>query len=147
MEIATHKPESVEPEGGPTAGNPYLGIGLYTIPEVSMVGITEEEAQKKSIDYEVGKSGYIDNPRGQIIGNERGLLKLVFAKSDKKLLGVHVIGDNASELVHVGMMTMYYGGTIDAFIGSVFNYPTLSDIYKYATYDGLGNLSGHKIKN
>jgi NAD(P) transhydrogenase len=124
-----------------------LPYGLYTIPEVSMVGMTEEEAQKKSIDYEVGRSGYIDNPRGQIIGNERGTLKLVFAKADKKLLGVHVIGDNASEIVHIGMMTMYFDGTIDAFIGSVFNYPTLSDIYKYAAYDALGNLSGHKIKN
>ncbi len=75
------------------------------------------------------------------------MLKLVFAKSDKRLLGVHVIGDNASELVHIGMMTMHFGGTIEAFISSVFNYPTLSDIYKYATYDGLGNLSGHKIRD
>jgi len=123
-----------------------LPYGIYTIPEVSMVGMTEEEAKKKSIDYEIGKSRYADNPRGQIIGNERGMLKLIFAKADKKLLGVHVIGDNATEIVHTGMMTMHFGGTIDAFIGSVFNYPTLSDIYKYATYDGLGNLSGHKIK-
>ncbi len=123
-----------------------LPFGIYTIPEVSMVGMTEEEAQKKGVDYEIGKSLYADNPRGQIIGNQRGMLKLVFAKADKKLLGVHVIGDNASEIVHLGMMTMHFGGTIDAFIGSVFNYPTLSDIYKYAAYDGLGNLSGHKIK-
>ncbi len=123
-----------------------LPYGIYTIPEVSMVGMTEEEAKKESIDYEVGKARYTDNPRGQIIGNERGMLKLIFAKADKKLLGVHVIGDNASEIVHIGMMTMYFGGTIDAFINSVFNYPTLSDIYKYAAYDGLGNLSGHKIR-
>ncbi|MBM4166936.1 MAG: Si-specific NAD(P)(+) transhydrogenase [Ignavibacteria bacterium] len=123
-----------------------LPYGIYTIPEVSMVGMTEDEAKKKNIEYEVGKSHYADNPRGQIIGNERGLLKLVFAKADKKLLGVHVIGDNASEIVHIGMMTLYFGGTIDAFISSVFNYPTLSDIYKYATYDGLGNLSGKKIR-
>jgi Pyruvate/2-oxoglutarate dehydrogenase complex, dihydrolipoamide dehydrogenase (E3) component, and related enzymes len=124
-----------------------LPYGLYTIPEVSMAGITEEEAKKRCIDYEVGRSGYIDNPRGQIIGNERGLLKLIFTRADKKLIGVHVIGDNATEIVHIGMMTMYFGGTLDAFIGSVFNYPTLSDIYKYAAYDGLGNLSGRKIKN
>jgi NAD(P) transhydrogenase len=123
-----------------------LPYGIYTIPEVSMVGITEEEARRKSIDYEVGRSHYADHPRGQIIGNERGMLKLVFAKADKKLLGVHVIGDNAAEIIHIGMMTMHFGGTIDAFITSVFNYPTLSDIYKYATYDGLGNLSGHKIR-
>jgi NAD(P) transhydrogenase len=123
-----------------------LPYGIYTIPEVSMVGLTEEAARKHGIDYEVGKSRSAGNPRGQIIGNDGGLLKLVFAKADKKLLGVHVIGDNASELVHTGMMAMHFGGTIDAFIGSVFNYPTLSDLYKYAAYDGLGNLSGHKIK-
>jgi len=123
-----------------------LPFGIYTIPEVSMVGMTEEDAKKQSIDYEIGKSRYADNPRGQIIGNERGMLKLIFDKADKKLLGVHVIGDNASEIVHIGMITMYFGGTIDAFINSVFNYPTLSDIYKYAAYDGLGNLSGHKIR-
>ena len=123
-----------------------LPYGIYTIPEVSMVGMTEEEARRKVIDYEVGKSRYADHPRGQIIGSERGMLKLVFAKADKKLLGVHVIGDNASEIVHTGMMTMQFDGTIDAFINSVFNYPTLSDLYKYATYDGLGNLSGHKIR-
>lgn len=123
-----------------------LPFGLFTIPEVSMVGLTEAEARRQGIDYEVGKSRYADNPRGQIIGSERGMLKLIFAKADKKLLGVHVIGENASEIVHTGMMTMHFEGTIDAFIHSVFNYPTLSDIYKYATYDGLGNLSGHKIK-
>ena len=124
-----------------------LPYGIYTIPEVSMVGMTEEEARKKGVDFEVGKSRYADNPRGQIIGNERGMLKLVFSKPDKKLLGVHVVGDNASEIIHIGMLTMQFGGTIDAFIGSVFNYPTLSDIYKYAAYDGLGNLSGRKIKS
>ncbi len=124
-----------------------LPYGIYTIPEVSMVGLTEQEAQEKSIDYEVGRSRYSDNPRGKIIGNENGMLKLIFARSDKRLLGVHVIGENASDLVHIGMMTMHFGGTIDAFISSVFNYPTLSDIYKYATYDGLGNLSGHKIRD
>lgn len=123
-----------------------LPFGIYTIPEVSMVGLTEEAAQNKGVDYEVGKSFYADNPRGQIIGNERGMLKLIFAKADKKLLGVHVIGDNASEIVHTGMLAMYFDGTIDAFINSVFNYPTLSDVYKYAAYDGLGNLSGRKIK-
>ncbi|MGI8786684.1 MAG: Si-specific NAD(P)(+) transhydrogenase [Pyrinomonadaceae bacterium] len=123
-----------------------LPYGLYTIPEVSMVGMTEEEAKSEAVDYEVGKSFYADNPRGQIIGSERGMLKLIFAKADKKLLGVHIIGDNASEIVHIGMMTMQFGETIDAFINGVFNYPTLSDIYKYAAYDGLGNLSGHKIR-
>lgn len=123
-----------------------LPYGIYTIPEVSMVGLTEEEAKKRTFEYEVGRSRFADNPRGQIIGNERGMLKLIFERSDKKLLGVHVIGDNASEIVHLGMMTMQFSGTIEAFISSVFNYPTLSEIYKYAAYDGLGNLSGHKVR-
>ena len=127
--------------------SPILPYGLYTIPEVSMVGLSEQEASRQGIDHEVGRSWYADNPRGQIIGSERGMLKLLFAKADKKLLGVHVIGENASEIVHTGMMTMHFGGTIDAFIGSVFNYPTLSDLYKYAAYDGLGNLSGRKVKD
>jgi len=122
-----------------------LPYGLYTIPEVSMAGLTEEAALEKGIEYETGKSRYADNPRGQIVGSKRGMLKLVFRKSDKQLLGVHMIGENASEIIHTGMMTMYFRGTIDAFIGSVFNYPTLSDLYKYAAYDGLGNLSGHKM--
>ena len=104
------------------------------------------EAKKKNINYEIGVSRYGDNVRGKIIGNENGFLKLLFSKEDKKLLGVHIIGENASELVHTGMLTMYFDGTIDAFIQNVFNYPTLSDIYKYAAYDGLGNLSGKKLK-
>ncbi len=123
-----------------------LPYGIYTIPEISMVGLTEEEAKKKNINYEIGVSRYGDNVRGKIIGNENGFLKLLFSKEDKKLLGVHIIGENASELVHTGMLTMYFDGTIDAFIQNVFNYPTLSDIYKYAAYDGLGNLSGKKLK-
>jgi len=114
--------------------------GLYTIPEVSMIGETEESAKKKGIDFEVGRSRYGDNARGQIVGDVHGMLKLVFDARDKKLLGVHVIGERATELVHTGAAVMHFGGGIDDFIEQVFNFPTLGEMFKYAAYDGLGRL-------
>lgn len=120
---------------------PLLPYGIYTIPETSMVGLTEEECLEKSIDYEVGRAYYRNNTRGQIIGDTSGMLKLILSPEDKKLLGIHIIGENASELIHIGMMVMLQGGTIDVFIQSVFNYPTLSDVYKYAAYDALHRLN------
>ncbi len=118
-----------------------LPMAVYTIPEVAAVGETEESARTKAIDYCVGRSSYSQNPRGQIRGDLGGQIKLVFRADDRVLLGVHIIGESASELVHVGLMVMNFGGTIDAFIDAVFNYPTLGDAYKYAAYDGLGNLA------
>ncbi len=118
----------------------HLPLGIYTIPEVSMIGESEQTAAQKGIDYAVGRARYRDNARGQIVGDLDGLLKLVFRTDDKKLLGVHIIGERATELVHCGQMVIHYGGTIDDFIYEVFNYPTLSEMYKYAAYDGLGNL-------
>jgi NAD(P) transhydrogenase len=115
--------------------------GLYTIPEVSMVGETEDEARKKGKDVEIGRAYYRDNARGQIVNDQEGMMKLVFDAADKKLLGVHILGERATELVHIGQAVMRYGGTIDYFIDAVFNYPTLSEVYKYAAYDGLGRLA------
>ncbi|MBI4611723.1 MAG: Si-specific NAD(P)(+) transhydrogenase [Candidatus Rokubacteria bacterium] len=119
---------------------PIFPLAVYTIPEVSMVGETEESCRAKRIDYCVGRALYRHNARGQIVGDLAGQIKLVFRASDKVLLGVHIIGEAASELIHVGLMLMQAGGTIDTFIDTVFNYPTLGDAYKYAAYDGLGNL-------
>jgi NAD(P) transhydrogenase len=118
-----------------------LPMAVYTIPEVAAVGETEESARAQGIDYCVGRSSYSENPRGQICGDLGGQIKLVFRADDRVLLGVHIIGEAASELVHVGLMVMNFGGTIDAFIDAVFNYPTLGDAYKYAAYDGLGSLA------
>jgi NAD(P) transhydrogenase len=118
-----------------------LPYGIYTIPELSMVGRTEEECRTEGIDFESGRAYYRNNARGLIVGDPDGMIKLVFEKSTKRLLGVHIVGENASELLHVGMMVMHFGGSIDAFIQSVFNYPTLGEAYKYAAYDGLGNLA------
>jgi NAD(P) transhydrogenase len=120
---------------------PIFPLAVYTIPEIAMVGETEESCREKKIDYCVGRSSYRTNPRGQIIGDLTGQVKLVFRADDKRLLGIHVIGESASELVHVGMMVLQFEGTIDAFINAVFNYPTLGDAYKYAAYDGLGALA------
>jgi NAD(P) transhydrogenase len=119
---------------------PIIPLAVYTIPEVSMAGLTEEACKEKGISYLVGRSFYEKSPRGQIIGDLSGMLKLIFSPTDKKLFGVHHIGELASELVHVGAQVMATEGTIDTFIQAVYNYPSLSDSYKYAAYDGLGNL-------
>ena len=123
-----------------------LPMGVYTIPEISAAGETEESCKEKKIEYEVGRARYANNARGWIAGDPAGLMKLIFRKSDHTLLGVHIIGENATELIHLGMMVLESGGTIDLFINFVFNYPTLSEMYKYAAYDGLGNLAGHKLR-
>src|SRR5262245_20250149 len=116
-------------------------FGVYTIPEISMAGATEDQLSKGGVEFEVGRARHEDNARGQITGERDGLLKLLFEVPSKKLLGVHIIGEGATELIHIGEMVMTAGGTIDVFIDSVFNFPTLSELYKYAAYDGLGRLA------
>ena len=123
-----------------------LPMGIYTIPEISAAGETEDSCKEKKIDYCVGRARYANNARGHITGDTAGLLKLIFAPSGRKLLGVSIIGESATELIHIGMMVLDNGLTIDEFIQQVFNYPTLSEMYKYAAYDGLGNLAGHKLR-
>jgi len=123
-----------------------LPMGIYTIPEISAAGETEESCKEKKIEYAVGSALYENNARGHIVGDTAGMLKLIFARADKKLLGMSIIGENATELIHIGMMVLDAGLTIDEFIEQVFNYPTLSELYKYAAYDGLGNLAGHKLR-
>jgi NAD(P) transhydrogenase len=118
--------------------------GLYTIPEVSMVGETEEQARARGVAIEIGRASYNDNARGQIINDPDGIVKLVFEAEGRKLVGVHILGERATEIVHIGQMVMAHGGTIEAFVESVFNYPTLSEAYKYAAYDGLGRLARSK---
>jgi len=123
-----------------------LPMGIYTIPEISSAGETEESCQEKKIDYCVGRALYANNARGHIIGDTAGMLKLVFGRADKRLLGVSIIGESATELIHIGMMVLDHNRTIDEFIEQVFNYPTLSETYKYAAYEGLGNLAGHRVR-
>ncbi|HTZ47149.1 MAG TPA: Si-specific NAD(P)(+) transhydrogenase [Verrucomicrobiae bacterium] len=123
-----------------------LPMGIYTIPEISAAGETEESCKQKGIDYCVGRALYENNARGHISGDTAGMLKLIFRRDDRKLLGVSILGESATELIHIGMMVLDKGLIIDEFIEQVFNYPTLSETYKYAAYDGLGNLSGHKLR-
>ncbi len=123
-----------------------LPMGIYTIPEISAAGESEESCREKGIEYVAGRAHYANNARGQIVGDSSGLLKLIFRRDNKQLLGVHIIGESATELIHLGSAILEAAGTIDTFIDLVFNYPTLSEMYKYAAYDGLGNLAGHKLR-
>jgi len=123
---------------------PILPYGIYTIPELSYVGASEEELRKSGTDYVVGQAFMRDNGRGQILGAESGVLKLLVAP-DKKILGVHILGPSATELIHLGAMAMMQGTTIDGFAQAVFNYPTLSELYKYAAYDALGALQRRSV--
>ncbi len=121
--------------------NALLPLGIYTIPEVSIVGQTEEELSEKGCDYEIGVARYHELARGQIINDHDGFLKLIFERTSRKLLGVHIIGDGATELVHIGQAVMSHGGRLDFFVDTVFNYPTLAEAYKIAALDGLSRLS------
>jgi NAD(P) transhydrogenase len=114
--------------------------GVYTIPEVSCVGLGEDEATRRGIDAVVGRAKFADNVRGQIVGDRDGMVKLVFDRSTRKLIGCHVIGERASELVHVGQAVITLDGTVETFIEMVFNHPTLGETFKYAAYDALAQL-------
>jgi NAD(P) transhydrogenase len=120
--------------------SPILPLAVYTVPEIAMVGLTEEACVEQGVPYLVGRCGYEHNPRGQIIGDLSGLVKLVLAPEDGRLLGVHLLGEMASELIHLGALALRHGDCVQTFIESVFNYPTLSDCYKYAAYDALGAM-------
>jgi NAD(P) transhydrogenase len=124
-----------------------LPYGVWTVPEIAMVGETEESAREKDLDYEIGKSSYRINPRGQILGDTEGFIKLIFRRQDQMLLGCSVFGENACELIHVAAAVLSFGGSIDYFIQGVFNYPTLSDAYKYAAYDGLQRMARRASKS
>jgi len=117
-----------------------LPYGIYAIPEISMVGKNEEELAKMEIPYGVGVARYREIARGQLIGDETGLLKLLFHSHSRELLGVHAIGEGATELIHIGQAVMAYRGKMDYFIDTVFNYPTLAECYKVAALDGINRL-------
>jgi NAD(P) transhydrogenase len=127
--------------GEPTAGMTELQpIGIYSIPEVSYVGATEVDLTKDSIPYEVGVSRYRELARGQIAGDSYGMLKLLVSTEDLKLLGVHIFGTNATELVHIGQAVMGCGGTIEYLVDAVINYPTFSEAYKVAALDVMNKM-------
>jgi NAD(P) transhydrogenase len=115
--------------------------GIYTIPEIPFVGATEEVLTDYSVSYEIGKAVYREVPRGHIIGDLNGILKLLFHRETRELLGVHIVGDGAVELVHIGQAVLSMKGTIDYFVNTVFNYPTLAECYKNAALDGINRLN------
>jgi len=117
-------------------------FGVYSIPEVAMVGLTEEAASARGIDYEVGRAWFARNTRGIISGATDGMIKLVFRRENRELLGVHIFGASAAEMIHLGQAVLHFGGTIDYFIDTTFNVPTESEAFKYAAYDGLQRLAG-----
>jgi len=127
--------------GEPTAGITALQpIGIYSIPEVSYVGATEVELTKDAVPYEVGVSRYRELARGQIAGDSYGMLKLLVSTEDLTLLGVHIFGTNATEMVHIGQAVMGCGGTVEYLVDAVFNYPTFSEAYKVAALDVMNKM-------
>jgi NAD(P) transhydrogenase len=119
----------------------YYPYGIYTIPEISFIGKTEEQLTDEDVPYEVGVAYYREIARGQIRGDTTGRLKIVFHRETRHLLGVHIIGEGASELLHIGQAVMALGGTLDYFIDTVFNYPTLAECYKAAAFNGINRLA------
>ena len=115
-------------------------IGIYSLPEISFIGRTEDQLTADSVPFEVGVSRYRELARGQIIGDSYGVLKLLVCLEDRTLLGVHVFGTNATELVHIGQAVMGCGGTVDYLVDAVFNYPTLAESYKVAALDAKNKM-------
>ena len=122
-------------------------FGIYTVPEISQVGLSEQEAQKQKITYVVGRARYKDMPRGKIMGAQYGFLKILFSLPDLKVIGVSLIGHIATELIHYGMELTHHQTLLNDIIGRVFNSPTLHELYKYAAYDALSTHTGKRIKS
>jgi NAD(P) transhydrogenase len=128
--------------GADVASQPELfPYGIYAVPEISMVGLTEQECKQRGIAYEVGIARFRETARGQIIGLREGMLKMLFSIETQKLLGVHIIGEGATELVHIGQAVISLGGTLDYFVQTVFNYPTLAEAYKVAALDAYNRMT------
>ena len=123
-----------------TAVSEVLPYGVWTIPEIATVGESEDSLHARDVPYEIGRSSFRINPRGQILGDIDGFVKLIFHREDRRVLGVTIVGETACELIHIGMTVIAFGGTLDYFIQAAFNFPSLADAYKYAAYDGLQRL-------
>jgi NAD(P) transhydrogenase len=118
----------------------FFPYGIYSVPEMSMVGLTEDEARARRIPYECGIARFRETSRGHIMGLESGMMKLLFELGTRKLLGVHILGEGATELVHIGQAVLNLGGTLDYFVENTFNYPTLAEAYKIAALDAFNRM-------
>jgi NAD(P) transhydrogenase len=115
-------------------------FGIYAVPEMSVVGKTEEELRAANVPYESGIARIRETSRGQILGLREGLLKLLFDLKTRELLGVHIVGEGATELIHIGQAVLAHGGKLDYFVNAVFNYPTLAETYKIAALDAFNKM-------
>ena len=131
---AFDQPSSSRPE--------HFPFGIYSVPEMSMVGVTEQELTAKKIPYDTGAAHLWETARGQIMGLEEGMLKMIFSTEDQRLLGVHILGEGATELIHIGQAVIVLGGSLQYFVETVFNYPTLAEAYKIAALDVWNRISG-----
>ena len=113
----------------------HFPIGIYAIPEISMVGSPEHQLTEQKVPYETGVARYREIARGQILGDDSGILKMIFHRETRRLLGVHAVGTGATELIHIGQAVLGLGGGLDYFLQTVFNYPTLAECYKVAALD------------
>ena len=127
--------------GAPMMAAPeYFPYGIYAVPEISTVGLTEEGAREKGIPFEVGIARFRETSRGHIMGLQSGMMKMLFSLKDRKLLGVHILGEGATELIHIGQAVLNLGGTLDYFVENAFNYPTLAEAYKVAALDAFNRM-------
>ena len=124
----------------PTKPPEFFPYGIYAVPEISTCGMSEEEVTERNIPYEVGIARFRETSRGQIMGIETGMLKLIFSLKTRRLLGVHIVGEGATELVHIGQAVMNLKGTLDFFLENTFNYPTLAEAYKIAALDAFNRM-------
>jgi len=127
-------------EGKENYNTALFPFGIYAVPEISMVGKTEEQLTEEGVPYEAGIAHYREVARGQLLGDEQGMLKMLIHQENHQLLGVHTIGTGATELIHIGQAVMAHDGTAEFFINNVFNFPTLAEAYKIAAYNGLNKL-------
>ena len=127
-----------EPAHAPPEFFPY---GIYAVPEISTIGMTEEEVRKRAIPYECGVARFREISRGHIMGLSGGFLKMIFALETRRLLGVHIVGEGATELIHIGQAVLNLGGTLDYFVENTFNYPTLAEAYKVAALDAYNRMT------
>lgn len=131
--------------GKPFKACEHMPYGLFTIPEISMVGKSEEQLTEERVPYEVGTARYREIARGHIVGDTHGILKILFHRETREILGVHCIGESATEILHIGQAVMRLGGTLDYFRDTVFNYPTMAECYKVAAFDGFNKLAFDEI--
>jgi NAD(P) transhydrogenase len=125
----------------PLAPPEFFPYGIYSVPEISTTGLTEEEVRQKGIPYEVGVARFRETSRGHIMGLNSGMMKMIFSTKTRRLLGVHILGEGATELIHIGQAVLNLKGTIDYFIQNTFNYPTLAEAYKIAGLDAWNRMT------